>query len=553
MGLGKQLVGQSSYGASQMNSSLRIQSHGAMSSAIGARGTVGWQAPEVMVLRGNADSSMKSENSNRLDGGDSTESHSLNECNGRTSRSVDIFSLGCVFYTTLVPGSHPFGEWYEREGNIMHNRIDMHPLRSISMEAYDLIGLMLNRNPKLRPTAKDVCEHPFFWEQDRKMSFLCDVSDRIETDGVSEQLSSLSLLVERNASTVIGLDWSQELDEDLVSNVQRFRSYNTSSVRDVLRLIRNKHHHFEELSSKLKESFGSSVGLMSYFEIKFPKLLIHIYNVVRDSIVSDDIIVRKYTIKSNLKHKENIVPCSEDDMKEMSLAWSMANQDILSPLLEIDVVDVSVEHQDLVVDSKLKHFSVKEKSPLLVKLESSGSNSYDTNDESKAPVAFTDIINASTTRKTNENVPIVYHQGWYSHEDDWISGVSKRLDQSLLRCLDDNKFRTRLCNHWDLSFGTVCPLRKKNKCIFAHGPIELRVKEGKRTRWGKLVDADGNCKNPNHSGGEDTYGAARSIESERKDEGKWNNKNANNLGKKKNMGKSKKSSASAGSNGTSHC
>jgi hypothetical protein len=65
-------------------------------------------------------------------------------------------------------------------------------------------------------------------------------------------------------------------------------------------------------------------------------------------------------------------------------------------------------------------------------------------------------------------------------------------------------------------------MRKKNKCVFAHGPIELRVKDGKRHRWGTLVDKEGNNSNPMASGGEDTYGAARSVESMRKEEGKWN-------------------------------
>lgn len=65
-------------------------------------------------------------------------------------------------------------------------------------------------------------------------------------------------------------------------------------------------------------------------------------------------------------------------------------------------------------------------------------------------------------------------------------------------------------------------MRKKNRCVFAHGPVELRVKETKRHRWGKLVDENGDNRNPNHSGGEDTYGAARMIETTRKQEGKWN-------------------------------
>ena len=64
-------------------------------------------------------------------------------------------------------------------------------------------------------------------------------------------------------------------------------------------------------------------------------------------------------------------------------------------------------------------------------------------------------------------------------------------------------------------------MRKRGKCIFAHGPVELRVKEAKRHRWGKLVDKNGDNNNPYHSGGEDTYGVARSIETERKHEGKW--------------------------------
>jgi hypothetical protein len=82
-------------------------------------------------------------------------------------------------------------------------------------------------------------------------------------------------------------------------------------------------------------------------------------------------------------------------------------------------------------------------------------------------------------------------------------------------------------------------MKRKKKCIFAHGPVELRVKEGKRNRWGKLVDAEGNCSNPKASGGEDTYGAARSIETMREKEGKWtsnkqgtpNNANRNNTGR----------------------
>jgi hypothetical protein len=117
-------------------------------------------------------------------------------------------------------------------------------------------------------------------------------------------------------------------------------------------------------------------------------------------------------------------------------------------------------------------------------------------------------------------------RGWSRSDNEWTRNGeaigNRRRDAMILKCAEDPKFRTRLCNHWDVSKGTFCPMRKKNKCIFAHSAVELRVKPAKRHRWGKLVDKDGNHKNVNASGGEDTYGAARAIEVERKQEGKWN-------------------------------
>ena len=116
-------------------------------------------------------------------------------------------------------------------------------------------------------------------------------------------------------------------------------------------------------------------------------------------------------------------------------------------------------------------------------------------------------------------------RGWMRSVDEWTRRTDISIRQrnaNLVRCAQDAKFRTRLCNHWDTSMGTFCPKQKQNKCIFAHGPIELRVKRDKRNRWGKLVDKNGNNSNPLHSGGEDTYGPARTIETKRQAAGKWN-------------------------------
>ena len=103
MGLGKQLTSQSSYG---------VSAKGALTegSTIGGAGpgSVGWQAPEVMARR-----SMDLPNRILEQSSDSKDGSPIldGSLNTRTSRSVDIFSLGCVFFSTLQPGSHPFGEW----------------------------------------------------------------------------------------------------------------------------------------------------------------------------------------------------------------------------------------------------------------------------------------------------------------------------------------------------------------------------------------------------------------------------------------------------------
>jgi serine/threonine-protein kinase/endoribonuclease IRE1 len=288
MGLGKQLIGHSSYGVGSFinESSLRINTNGGASSLVGAGpGSVGWQAPEVMAARNvNSDASARSEGSDYV-----SELSPLELSPGvRTSRSVDIFSLGCVFYSLLVPGCHPFGEWYEREANIMHNRPNLDALYDLSPEAFDLIKSMLRRTAQKRPTASEVGSHPFFWDAAVKLSFLCELSDRIEIDATATSdlpdtagVKSIVLVIERNASHIVGTSWDSQIDSDLVSNVQRFRSYDPSSVRDLLRLLRNKHHHYDELSPDLKMKIGSKArGLMQYFERRFPRYVNVIVSIV---------------------------------------------------------------------------------------------------------------------------------------------------------------------------------------------------------------------------------------------------------------------------------
>jgi hypothetical protein len=121
-------------------------------------------------------------------------------------------------------------------------------------------------------------------------------------------------------------------------------------------------------------------------------------------------------------------------------------------------------------------------------------------------------------------------RGWWRPAEHWAkrgeAGKPRPRPPHLTRMLTDARYRTRLCQHYELSCvpgaaeggeggaegPPTCAMRRKNKCDFAHGPMELRVKEGRRGRWGREVEAPGAAPSLWLSGGEDVLGLARRAE-----------------------------------------
>lgn len=53
-----------------------------------------------------------------------------------------------------------------------------------------------------------------------------------------------------------GSSWASKLDSEFLANLGKYRKYNPGSLRDLLRVIRNKHNHFREMPEQLQERVG---------------------------------------------------------------------------------------------------------------------------------------------------------------------------------------------------------------------------------------------------------------------------------------------------------
>jgi serine/threonine-protein kinase/endoribonuclease IRE1 len=252
-----------------------------------AAGTSGWRAPELLLDDdgdGPRDPALLDLDTNNSGSG-SVLVHDAMTNSRRATRSIDIFSLGLVFFYVLTNGLHPFdcGDRYMREVNIRNGKFNLKPLDALgdfAYEAKDLIDSMLRREPKHRPTATEVMSHPFFWSAKKRLAFLCDVSDHFEKEPRDPPSPALQEL-ERHAPQVTRGDFLRTLPRDFVDSLGKQRKYVGSRLLDLLRALRNKRNHYEDMPDSLKRTVGPLPdGYLSFWTTKFPNLLLVCWNVV---------------------------------------------------------------------------------------------------------------------------------------------------------------------------------------------------------------------------------------------------------------------------------
>ncbi|KAF7662674.1 hypothetical protein LDENG_00230280 [Lucifuga dentata] len=219
----------------------------------GIPGTEGWIAPEVL----------------------------RDTPGNKPTAAVDVFSAGCVFYYVVSRGQHPFGDTLRRQINILsgeytlsHFMEDMHD----DVIAQDLIQRMISAEPESRPSTSCVLKHPFFWSPEKQLLFFQDVSDRIEKEPAD---SPIVIRLETAGRVVVRTNWRMHISVPLQTDLRRFRTYKGNSVRDLLRAMRNKKHHYHDLPAEVQEMLGElPEGFISYFTSRFPRLLLHTHTAL---------------------------------------------------------------------------------------------------------------------------------------------------------------------------------------------------------------------------------------------------------------------------------
>ena len=262
-----------------------------------AAGTSGWRAPELLVdedLLPNNNAIIQPNPLNQQNFATSNNSEPLildPTTNRRATRAIDIFSLGCVFYYVLTNGGHPFDKdgKFMREANIvkgLHDISDLSLLGDYQWEAKDLVGSMIHHNARLRPDAMSVLIHPFFWPPAERLEFLCHVSDAFEfepRDPPSEALQQLESWGPRILELAPKGDFLLHLPRDFRDTLGKQRKYTGTRILDLLRALRNKKHHYEDIPEHVKDKIGGFPGgYLEFWARRFPSLLMATWRCVDD-------------------------------------------------------------------------------------------------------------------------------------------------------------------------------------------------------------------------------------------------------------------------------
>lgn len=218
------------------------------------------------------------------------------------SMASDVFSCGLLLHYILSVKKHPFAPAdsanrnllevrNQTESNVMNDVMDdWDPL--LGPEATELIRCMLDSDESNRPTASQAVAHPLFWPEKKKMAFLIAVGNQPEFECPralahkrSIPLTPVENDVEKSFGAIVkyrtwhdsGYLHMPAIYTEMTS--KRKTPYDTASVVELVRFIRNTHAHVSE--GKRPPSIKKQVLEDFVFLEYFPSLVLEVFNSVK--------------------------------------------------------------------------------------------------------------------------------------------------------------------------------------------------------------------------------------------------------------------------------
>ena len=186
------------------------------------------------------------------------------------------------------------GAFFEREANV---RKGERKLIHGDVVLDDLIVGMIRTSAVKRFTIHQCLHHPYYWSSQKQLNFLVDVSDRLEKE---DRDCVIITQLEKHAQKIVD-NWMGSIGSIVLADLGKFRKYVPTSLIDLLRALRNKKNHYQELPDLVKKELGSlPTEFLKFFTSKYPRLLIYVYNVFKESDLAREAMFASY-----LKSAEN--------------------------------------------------------------------------------------------------------------------------------------------------------------------------------------------------------------------------------------------------------
>jgi serine/threonine-protein kinase/endoribonuclease IRE1 len=222
-------------------------------------------------------------------------------------RETDIYSLGVTMFNILSRGKHPGGIWTERLYNVSKGKLNFEQWKTTSppvVQFQSCIERMICFKIENRASINFVLNHPWSWNSRKNLQFIEATANYLASGksddsdaNVDQENLKLKLYIDLTVNEVNpAVDWKSKLCPKVVSYFEspftskkdrHRRSYDFSDYTQLIKFIRDKHPHFDELPGDLKsaEVFGverNTNTYTKYFTERFPGLIPSIYMFLQD-------------------------------------------------------------------------------------------------------------------------------------------------------------------------------------------------------------------------------------------------------------------------------